>query len=97
MTGRWGLPPPFALPLPTDVTFVIGEQVDVGPPNSQPTEAQVETVFEKYVTELCRLFMAHAPRLLPKEVAAKGIRVHRIGHGLVREVLPDAKESSKDK
>jgi len=85
-TGRWGLPLPLALPLPSAVTFVIGRQIEVGPPNASPSDAQVEAIFEQYVAEMCRLFKTHAPTLLPSEVAAKGLRVKRIGHGVVREV-----------
>ena len=31
-----------------------------------------------------RLFVANAPKYLPPEVAAKGLKIHRIGHGVVR-------------
>jgi hypothetical protein len=34
---------------------------------------------------MCRLFRAHAHRCLPPEVAARGLRVRWIGHGLVAE------------
>jgi len=87
-TGRWGLPYPFAMPLPTKVTFVIGRQIEVGPPNANPTESQVDAIFKEYLSELCRLFLESAPRLLPSAVAAKGLRIERIGHGIVREVFP---------
>lgn len=81
-TGRWGLPLP--IPIPTDVTFVVGREVPVGPPTTTPTDAQVEEVFERYVDEMCRLFREHAAACLPASVAARGLEVHRIGHGLVR-------------
>lgn len=122
-TGRWGLPVPFAIPLPTAVTFVVGRRIDVGPPNPFPTEEQaerprprgifhlgvwsmwcaqtsgvslvscllqVETLFELYSSEVCRMFTEHAARLLPKEVAVNGIRVRRIGsQGNAREAVPN--------
>ena len=83
-TGRWGLPLP--LPIPTDVTFVVGDQIPVGPPNADPSDDEVDAVFERYVDEMCRLFTENAPKHLPTEVAARGLEVHRIGHGLVRHV-----------
>ena len=36
--------------------------------------------------ELARLFEAHAARLLPPAVAARGLRIERVGHGLQRHV-----------
>lgn len=81
-TGRWGLPLP--IPIPTDVTFVVGREVPVGPPTTTPTDAQVEEVFERYVDEMCRLFREHAAACLPASVATRGLEVHRIGQGLVR-------------
>lgn len=116
------MPSPFAIPRPTTVTFVVGHQIDVGPPNANPTDeqvseqpnsdagtfantlnhsaatqtrrimrvpftVQVSAVFEEYVTELCRLFTCNAPQYLPKSVADRGIRIERIGCGVVREAF----------
>ena len=38
----------------------------------------------RYVEEMCRLFKENAAACLPAAVAARGLEVHRIGHGLVR-------------
>ena len=69
---------------------MVGRQVPVGPPNARPSDAEVEAVFERYVNEVCRLFVANAPLYLPKEVAANGLKIHRIGHGVVRHARVDA-------
>ena len=81
--GRWGLPLCLA-PKKTDVTFVVGRPVPPGPPNPNPTDAEVEAVFERYADEMCRLFVRNAPKYLPPEIAARGLELHRIGHGVVR-------------
>ena len=60
------------------------EQVPVGPANPRPSEAEVEAVFERYLEEIERLFAANAPKYLPPDVAARGLKIHRIGHGVVR-------------
>lgn len=80
--GRWGLP--WTLPRPTPVTFVVGRPVPVGPPNPNPTDAEVEAVFNRYVDEMCRIFRDNAPLHLPEQVAARGLQIHRIGRGIVR-------------
>ena len=85
MFGRWGLP---YMPMPTKVTFIIGRSVDVGPPNTNPTDVQVQAVLRAYATEMCRLFAAHAYRCLPPAVAARGLRVKWIGHSVVCETGP---------
>ena len=81
--GRWGLPL-CPLPQPTEVNFVVGRQVPTGPPNPKPSDAEVDAVFERYMDEVCRLYRANAPKYLPAEVAANGLKIHRIGHGVVR-------------
>ena len=87
--GRWGLPLCLA-PLPTDVTFVVGRHVPTGPPNPNPTDAEVEAVFKRYIDEVCRLFVANAGKYLPAEVAANGLKICRVGHGCIRhEKLPN--------
>ena len=72
------------LPRATNVTFVVGRQVPTGPPNPKPSEAEVDAAFERYMDEVCRLWLANAPKYLPPEVAAKGLKIQRIGHGVVR-------------
>ena len=42
--------PPY--PLLSQVSVCWGEPVDVGPPNSAPTDAQVEEVFARYAAAL---------------------------------------------
>jgi len=81
-TGRFGLPLP--IPKPTHVTFVVGKEIPVGPPNANPTDEEVDAVFERYVDEMCRLFKDNAESCLPPDVAARGLEVHRVGYGLVR-------------
>jgi len=80
-TGKWGLP--FGPPLPTHTMLVIGREVAVGPPNADPTEAEIEAVFERFVAELWRIFDENAAKYLPADVAARGLRVERIGVGVV--------------
>ena len=84
MFGRAGLL--YGLPLPTHVTMVVGRQVEVGPPNDQPTEAEVEAVLGRYLDEVSRLWSAHARKCLPAHVAANGLRIERIGKGAIRTV-----------
>ena len=42
----------------------------------------------RYVEELGRLFAQHAPGCLPAAVAAKGLRVERVGHSVQLVGLP---------
>ena len=90
--GRWGLPF-FLAPRPGHVHFVVGRRVpttDDGRPCPNPTEEQVEAVFQRFIDEVGRLFLNNAARCLPPEVAARGLKVHRIGHGVVRHVKPES-------
>ena len=80
-TGRWGVP--FGPPLPTSTTLVVGREVDVGSPNPDPTDREVDEVFGRYVAELQRLFDKYAFQHLPAEVAMRGLRIERIGDGPV--------------
>lgn len=84
MAGRFGVP--FGLPLPTHVTVVVGRPIDTGAPNANPTAAEVDVVFGRYVDEIARLWARNARRYLPPSVAANGFRIERIGSGLVRHV-----------
>ena len=83
VTGRLGLPGfPCPVPFPTKATHVIGRPVPTGPPNPAPTDEQLDAVCDLYVAELGRLFAKHAPSCLPAAVAAKGLRVERVGHSV---------------
>ena len=77
ITGPWGLP---CVPLPTYAEHIMGKPIEVGPPNAKPTEAQMNEVYGRYEAEMHRLFKAHAARLLPPSVAAKGLRLEWLGH-----------------
>ena len=48
-------------------------------PSAKPTDAEVEAVFDLYAKEVQRLFKSNAARLLPAAVAAKGIKIVRVG------------------
>lgn len=74
ITGRLGLPFPL-IPHPTKVTIVSGLPISLGPPNDEPTAAQLAEALEKYEAELIRLFDKYKATALPPAVAAKGFRV----------------------
>mmetsp|Transcript_54777 Transcript_54777/g.94465 ORF Transcript_54777/g.94465 Transcript_54777/m.94465 type:complete len:251 (+) Transcript_54777:3-755(+) len=74
VSGRFGL-----VPHAIEIVHVYGRPIKVGEACAKPTDAQVEEVYKKYVAEFTRLFKDHATRLLPKEVAAKGLEVVRVG------------------
>ena len=86
--GRWNLPLCLA-PRPTKVTFVVGKRVPTGPPNPNPTDVEVEAVFERYLDEISRLFKANAPLYLPPDIARRGLICHRVGFGTVRHAVPN--------
>lgn len=73
-TGRFGLPFPL-IPHPTKMTIVSGLAVDLGPPNPNPTPAELTVAFEKYSAELTRLFEKYKKTALTPEVAARGFKV----------------------
>jgi 2-acylglycerol O-acyltransferase 2 len=75
VVGRWNLP----LPLPQKVETRFGREIAVGPPNPNPTDAQVEQVFRMYCHELLRLFDEHKSAL-PPAVAARGLSIVWRGH-----------------
>jgi 2-acylglycerol O-acyltransferase 2 len=75
ITGKWGLP--WLVPRQVDVHIRWGQPVPVGPANADPTDADVEAVFEAYVTELKAVFDAHKHECLPPEIAARGLTVVR--------------------
>ena len=84
MFGRGGLP--YGPPLPTHVTIVVGRPVECGTPNENPSEPEVEALFDRYLDEISRIWATHARAYLPPEVADRGLRIERIGFGLVRQV-----------
>jgi hypothetical protein len=57
------------------MTIVSGKSVDLGPPNPNPTPAELTVAFEKYAAELDRIFEKYKNKALPKEVAANGFKV----------------------
>ena len=79
------------------ITAAAGLVVEIGTPSrdlnassSGDGECEVSSVLrpkrKSYCDELARLFEAHAARLLPPAVAARGLRIERVGHGLQRHV-----------
>ena len=71
--GLWGLP--WLVPKPTNVSVCWGRPVPVGPPNTSPTDQDVHNVFERYVSELQRVFDLFKDECLPSEVAAVGLKI----------------------
>jgi len=86
VTGRWGLP--WLVPHPVKVEVCWGDAVFVGEPNANPTDAQVEAVFERYVVELQRVFDAHKYTCLPPDVAARGLTIVRRSVSSRKAVAP---------
>lgn len=73
ITGRWGLP--WLVPNKVDIHVCWGNAVSVGPKIADPTDAQVEEVFGRYVAELERVFDENKDKCLPPEVAARGLTI----------------------
>jgi hypothetical protein len=73
ITGKWRIP--WLVPLPVDVHIRWGQPVPVGPANDNPTDAEVDAVFQTYVTALTSLFDAHKYECLPRKVAERGLTV----------------------
>ena len=71
--GKWYLP--WLVPKPTQIHVRWGAPVPVGPPNDDPTDAEVEAVYEAYVAELLRVFDKHKDACLPPDVAARGLTI----------------------
>ena len=75
--NRFGAPFVNPIPRSIDLKFVIGDVVEVGPPDENPSREKVEEIFQRYTAALVRVFDAHKD-CLPPEVAEKGLRiVHR--------------------
>jgi len=73
VTGRFGLP--WLVPKPTNVHVRWGNAISAGSPNPNPTNDEVQAVFDLYLAELRRVFNKHKDACLPPEVAAKGLTV----------------------
>lgn len=79
ITSKFGLPMSLFTPIATDVHIRYGKPVEVGPQADDPSDEQVDEVYERYIKELQRLFDEHARTCLPPEVAAKGLKIIRLG------------------
>jgi len=73
ITGRWGLP--WLVPNKVAIHVRWGNTVSVGPKNGDPTDAQVDEVFQRYTAELLRVFNEHKDACLPPDVAARGLTI----------------------
>merc|ERR1711990_819381 len=51
ITGRWGLLFP-VIPHATPITIVAGQPIPVGPPNPNPSAAELKVIYDKYEQEL---------------------------------------------
>mmetsp|Transcript_7371 Transcript_7371/g.20623 ORF Transcript_7371/g.20623 Transcript_7371/m.20623 type:complete len:341 (-) Transcript_7371:122-1144(-) len=85
--GQGGLPnsPVFPNPLMLPVfrrrlALRLGDPVDLGPRNENPTDEQVEEAFQKYIAALRKMFDAYKDECLPPDVAARGLEVVWPGH-----------------
>jgi hypothetical protein len=68
----------------------------VGPPQKEPSDADVEDVFARYTSELGRLFHEHKDAL-PPEVAAHGLRIVRRvkGHQAAAPAVAGAEDAGE--
>ena len=67
---RWGLP---FVPMPASVHFVIGKEIDFGPPNASPTDEQVEAVLRAYdAWPTQRAAPPHLRRASPNHASTRG-------------------------
>ena len=82
-TDRFGLL--YGPPLPTHCTLVVGRAIECEA-NPNPTPAEVDAVFARYVEEVARLWSENAKKYLPAAVAERGLRIERIGVGVVKTV-----------
>jgi len=79
VTAKWGMPQAGAFPIATDIHIRWGKPVEVGPPDAEPSDEKVQEVYTRYVAELKRLFEANAKDCLPAAVAAKGLKIVKLG------------------
>jgi hypothetical protein len=75
VTGRFGFT---LIPHPVKITHVYGKPIKIKK-NPNPSDELLDELYGKYCAEVQRMFKKHAPKLLPKEISDKGIRVIRIG------------------
>uniref|UniRef100_A0A7S2QN10 Acyltransferase n=1 Tax=Zooxanthella nutricula TaxID=1333877 RepID=A0A7S2QN10_9DINO len=83
--GKAGLPVSGLTPRATDVHVRWGAPVEVGEPDANPSDDKVEEVFQRYLSELCRVFYANAQECLPPDVAARGLKIIRLDRKPVPE------------
>ena len=69
-TGRLGGPFPHA----AHHVYALGRPVPTGPPNADPTDAEVVAVLHRWLREMRRLFDEHKD-CLPPETAARGMSI----------------------
>ena len=73
--------PSAQVPFATRVTIVSGRPVRVGPPNPNPTDAELMALLAAYDAELQTIFRDHGPTSLPADIAANGLLVRWRGAG----------------
>lgn len=95
-TGRWGIPQNF-FPRTTNVHVRWGNSVEVGPADPDPSEERVEEVFQRYLVELQRLFYTHCNDCLPREVAARGLKIVRLDGKRVPDWRPSSTAAAAKK
>jgi len=71
--GRWGLP--WLVPKRVDVHVCWGNPVSVGAATTDPTDEQVQEVFDRYTNELRRVFDTNKDACLPAHIAARGLTI----------------------
>lgn len=70
------LPNPFCCPNPGRGLHVrFGEPVEVGAPDSDPSDEKVKEVFDHYSAALLKLFDTYKDECLPAAVAARGLEI----------------------
>jgi hypothetical protein len=72
ITGRWGLLFP-VIPHATPITIVAGQPIPVGPPNPNPSAAELKVIYDKYEQELHRIFNKYGKDALPRDVFERGL------------------------
>lgn len=77
--AKWNMPLAGFFPRATDIHLRWGSPVEVGDPSDDPSDERIEEVFSRYLAELQRLFDENAKECLAPEVAAKGLKVVRLG------------------
>lgn len=78
VTAKFGVPMAGLMPLRTDIHVRWGAPLAVGPAVVEPSEEQVEELFQRYLLALQDLFDRHAHECLPPEVASRGLKIIRV-------------------